>query len=1435
MDNVGIEEYVATFVKDLVQNHAASEKMLRSIEAGKPYITTEFLSVAMIDISGYSRLFSRLAELGKVSSEIVTESVCKYMDQIISVIYKYDGDIVKFLGDAVLVTFSKSDDFESEESSATRALACCLEILAEFGSYYIANDAILSSLGNSSEYKTLQHTIEINANAKGTSSTNHDLNRLRLHGALTCGRVDRIIMGSEDRLDYSIDSSCLKGLGSALDDAGEGELGLSKDIAKLLRHHAIPLTNKSKSVVNRSDIQKIRSSDLISSVSSASFNSSTFKMVSKVDQAYLPILCKFLNKSLLKKLLSVKTRHMSQKSHSFHGSRREQARQRTVDEYRDVSIVFTKLDVDSAEKIERIQKTLTTFLKGLEEESGVFQQYSVDDKGHSMLAVFGLPPWPDKSTAVSATKTMIQFLYRKEPNVKAKISITSGQILFSEIGNELRKDASLLGDIVNIAARMVSLEGFEDCILCDEATKYGVMLETTTEFTDCGEFMFKGKSNLTKVWKLDIESTIKQDDSRVKRDQFDVIGYENERKILQDSLDAFLSSSSPHSTILIQAPSAYRKNQGSASIHFDRNNSNSDVSHGKENNTDEHFARQFLEKYREPTKFVPFLKLILPSLHVSDTPWFENLDSKSKSSLLKAIFIRIFNLWILENKSVIVFDDAQWLDPASLEILHEMIEICPQIMVLMCSRPISDAGPEALQKIAKSTRSTKVMLEGFKISDVNEFMVTKMRSYDVLNIDEDVLKGVAFEVDGSGTLFAKNNIKIESVLLSGIDAGVKSQFDRLDPAFQSVLRVAAAFGQYFALEDVLFVSDADGTIEDLVRLIGASDTYKYLTVLPYETIYDGLPFSRRVELHTIIAEMFENIATRENRRIELLPLMGYHYSRSDRIDKKIYLLEELAIFHLGSCDYATCQKSLQDLIAFVEEHRDLISKSLPLAICNDILCPTRKALWYSIVSESFVFRMALKPARANALTALSVLGLPNIDDPAKVTRALKRAVIRQAGLLFVTQRGRKLLRKERRNKAGDLVVDPKQPTLDERVRYHAFNSLVMVAIYDDTVSPSMTACAIFEMANAIIPTAAARPAEWARLCARAVMAFYINSRTFGMIYLKTLNELLEQIGDQLDAFRHSYASIQMYQANFEGAVASCRMYTNFHILSGDKIQAFAGACFTAEASYLNGEIEAGYEVALPYLEIGPKLNPYWCALIPKICGVYNAYKGNLDEAMRYIEMSGEYAKMGSNVSSIRELPNAFKCILQIFRDDPAEGFIENLNRVSEAMRGYRKPLIGVLCAILDAAFACCFTFMELKGKSKFSRFSDEQKKRFIQAFDGLEEVTHFYGVSSSVGFMFVGFQLMQLSKELALKNGNANRLRWWKKLNRSLEKTPNTKKFLDGMYPLRSNFLLVLGAFGASNEVRKHYLEECIWFLRKIGADGIAGIITSSPMYKSTL
>jgi class 3 adenylate cyclase len=139
--------------------------------------------------------------------------------------------------------------------------------------------------------------------------------------------------------------------------------------------------------------------------------------------------------------------------------------QDSISEFRKVTIVFIKIVEDFSP--ERANKIFSTFSRCVEENDGVVQQFSVDDKGQTILACFGLPPIVHENNAQFALKATLKFMeYMSSKKFKATYAVASGDILFSELGNKLRKEASLLGDVVNISARLLSIQRSDMVICC---------------------------------------------------------------------------------------------------------------------------------------------------------------------------------------------------------------------------------------------------------------------------------------------------------------------------------------------------------------------------------------------------------------------------------------------------------------------------------------------------------------------------------------------------------------------------------------------------------------------------------------------------------------------------------------------------------------------------------------------------------------------------------------------------------------------------------------------------------------------------------------------------------------------------------------------------------------------------------------------------------
>ena len=107
----------------------------RSLDAYVPRVVREWLdsdhpdakhqridgTMIFVDISGFTKLSERMARLGKAGAEGVTEVINACFNRLLSAAYDYDGTLLKFGGDALLL-------FYRDEDHARRAAAAALSM-----------------------------------------------------------------------------------------------------------------------------------------------------------------------------------------------------------------------------------------------------------------------------------------------------------------------------------------------------------------------------------------------------------------------------------------------------------------------------------------------------------------------------------------------------------------------------------------------------------------------------------------------------------------------------------------------------------------------------------------------------------------------------------------------------------------------------------------------------------------------------------------------------------------------------------------------------------------------------------------------------------------------------------------------------------------------------------------------------------------------------------------------------------------------------------------------------------------------------------------------------------------------------------------------------------------------------------------------------------
>ncbi|KAJ3075350.1 hypothetical protein HDU98_008434 [Podochytrium sp. JEL0797] len=537
--------FIARYIRDASRNREKRTQIMDMLERDQPFDEETVGAVALIDISGFTALTSTLlAQQGRRSSEEMTQAVSKFMSKIIDIISYYGGDVIKFLGDALLVVFEARGTSEDD-----------LRVLIKG--------------------KAKSVTSPGGVNKKGVEE---DL--LDLHIGISAGAFHHVIVGvAGQRCDYFVHGPPLGEIGGALDNARPGELGIAKSAVQVLQLPESIYTQlkirkyETKGGSQTCEFKSLEAmQNLVGKLEPArldflsdgkrrdtgganSVTSETLAVEVKLADAFC---FQFMNQSLVHKVKNLQNSNrgsgcgggrvgagglglatspgvvtspggvsecatsgmdvsrnaisplgvpaspgMSRASSFALMDEEEESGSKDgpSSEYRKVTIMFIKFRFSYTKM--RAHQLFSVLIKGLAPYDGVTQQFSVDDKGQSFFAVFGLPPWSHENNASFAVRAAITVSdqLKSQGLTPFTIGLSTGDLLFSHMGSVIRSEAGLLGDVVNVAARLMifnKAEGYN--IFCDYDTH-----EATSELyhhAEIGLHMLKGKLEPVSIWAI---------------------------------------------------------------------------------------------------------------------------------------------------------------------------------------------------------------------------------------------------------------------------------------------------------------------------------------------------------------------------------------------------------------------------------------------------------------------------------------------------------------------------------------------------------------------------------------------------------------------------------------------------------------------------------------------------------------------------------------------------------------------------------------------------------------------------------------------------------------------------------------------------------------------------------------------------------------------
>ncbi|KAJ3417194.1 hypothetical protein HDV05_006400 [Chytridiales sp. JEL 0842] len=474
----------------------------------EPSATPCFSAVMMADVSGYSSLSSMLAERGANGAEILRNVMKGYLDKIIERVLAHSGDIVKFAGDAIIVYWKlKPDQPESEQSKGElvlRTAYCCMDLLSNLGTYEINIPGCPFSI-------------------------------LRIHLGIGAGQVyDVHVGGDSGRWEHFIAGDAIRQLSTVLDLAKAGELAMShtalKSLANVIDIDTINIGDYDKRCIIIHGLERAKrkftkaesalsltpepapTQNCIDNCKHYINDSALFKLQADISQSKL-----FRIESNLSNLLS-------------------------LHELRQVTTVFIRLGPglqkwDSKDSLEQAQQIMTTVQKALKKYEGSLRQFHVDDKGAVILAFFGLPPLAHLNDANHGIKAVLEIHAEFSTFLEQfSIGITTGVVSIGGVGNNSRTEYAVMGDSINMAARLMCHPEAENSILCDEKTFN--LCEADFVFQHLGEAYVKGKSKPINIFRpLQIERSSRKRWAISKKVK--LIGRTQEKKVINDVLNSF--------------------------------------------------------------------------------------------------------------------------------------------------------------------------------------------------------------------------------------------------------------------------------------------------------------------------------------------------------------------------------------------------------------------------------------------------------------------------------------------------------------------------------------------------------------------------------------------------------------------------------------------------------------------------------------------------------------------------------------------------------------------------------------------------------------------------------------------------------------------------------------------------------------------------------
>ncbi len=752
------------------------------------------------------------------------------------------------------------------------------------------------------------------------------------------------------------------------------------------------------------------------------------------------------------------------------------------------------LDYEAGEKLDRLIRWVQSVLLKYE---NYLIQITIGDKGSYLYASFGAPIAHEDDTlraahaAVDLMNPPADINYMKD----VRIGISQGLTYAGAYGGTSRRVFGVLGNEVNIAARLMSMANPGE-ILVTERVRRVVSSEFDSE--DRGNHALKGVLSNVSVFSLKRHS---HRHGRGASPGQMIVGREKELGLLRSALTDTLQGM--HRTVIIEGEPGIGKSilleQWSAEVHqmkipVFQGNGNAiekstvyfvwrqifQVIFGiDDNETLAMVQEKVVERLEQSglSTLAPLLNRVL-SINLPETKQTLQMDSEGRANSTRDLLVTLLKDALKNSPAVLILDDCQYFDSASWSLISNIEVEIPWALLVLSSRPReagSDHAPEFVQlkndpknlvlEIGRlnEAQTAELILHRLKIKHVADpliKMVTSAAEGHPFFIEELTYAlrdaGILQIQNGQGILKGGVTSLVDLDFPLTVQGVITSRIDRLDTHKQLILKTASVIGRIFPVQTLRDIHpSAKGTdlpLKEHLDFLGNLDLvqpeaiepslrYIFKHSITHGVVYQTMTHIQRKMLHRRAAEWYENRFA-ENPS-SYYTLMAFHWARAENTAKAIDYYEKAGVEALKNFAH--------------EEAVTFFTQAIQLdAIAGGSNPVERRAFWELQAGEACVYWTKYTQARKHLEEGLRLLGHqvpePGLRSVFPVLRVfLKQNLHRIAPKAFLQRKAEQSRILQASSRASQRLIEVYYHSGDLlRSIYLTFNSLNLAEMAEES-------------------------------------------------------------------------------------------------------------------------------------------------------------------------------------------------------------------------------------------------------------------------------------------------------------------------------------------------------------------------------------------------